>query len=385
MRAALTIARKDLRVLAGRPIDAFFIFAFPVLYAAFFTQVVSGSARGLSRIQVAVVDRDGSPDAEAFVAKLEQLEGFLVRRLDDAAQAQERVRRGELAAYVVLEGGFAEGETPRLTLGRDPVRQGEAGFLEGALGRLAGARFEARLRAQLAPWLQLAANPLAPGPSAEAPALDLRPLVLEREDVRGESTEAPSPASVTLPQGMAWGLLACAAAFGTSLAGERSRGTLARLRTAPIPRSAVLLGKGLACFVTILAVNGLLLALAVPAFGLHPQSWGLLGLAVLSAATCFVGVMMLVAVLGRTEDEAFRLGWGLLLVLAMIGGAMVPAFLMPEWMTTVAKLSPVRWTILALEGAIWRGFDLQDMLWPCAALLGQGALAFAVGAWVNER
>ena len=38
-----------------------------------------------------------------------------------------------------------------------------------------------------------------------------------------------------------------------------------------------------------------------------------------------------------------------------------------------------------MEGAIWRGFELVDMLQPCAILLGTGTLFFALGVWIFRR
>ena len=47
-----------------------------------------------------------------------------------------------------------------------------------------------------------------------------------------------------------------------------------------------------------------------------------LALAGLSAAICFVGFMMLIASLGKTEQTASGAGWAILMPLSMIGGAM---------------------------------------------------------------
>ena len=53
---------------------------------------------------------------------------------------------------------------------------------------------------------------------------------------------------------------------------------------------------------------------------------------------------------------------------------------MPEWMQHAGSVSPVKWALLALEGATWREFSAIEMLRPCAVLLGFGAAGFAIGA-----
>ena len=123
----------------------------------------------------------------------------------------------------------------------------------------------------------------------------------------------------------------------------------------------------------------MLLVIGVVGFNIRPSSYPLLALACVSASLGFVGFMMMVAGLGRTEQAASGAGWAMLMPMALFGGGMMPQFIMPAWMQTVGNLSPVKWTILAIEGAVWRGFTLNEMLLPCAILLGFGAVCFAVG------
>ena len=53
---------------------------------------------------------------------------------------------------------------------------------------------------------------------------------------------------------------------------------------------------------------------------------------------------------------------------------------MPAWMQSLSVISPVRWMMLAYEGAIWRGFSIAEMAVPCAILVTIGVVAFALGA-----
>ena len=152
-----------------------------------------------------------------------------------------------------------------------------------------------------------------------------------------------------------------------------------RLETSPLSRLDVLVGKALACFVAIAAVESMLLLLGVAFFGIRPASWLLLAAATLSVAACFVGIMMTVAVLGKTEQSAGGLGWAIMMPLSMFGGGMIPLFVMPSWMQTVSNLSPVKWGIVALEGATWRGFSAAEMATPLAVLVLVGVAGFALG------
>jgi len=64
---------------------------------------------------------------------------------------------------------------------------------------------------------------------------------------------------------------------------------------------------------------------------------------------------------------------------------MIPLFAMPPWMQTASMASPVRWAIVALEGALWRGFTPAQMLLPCGILLGLGLGGFALGTRILSR
>ena len=68
-----------------------------------------------------------------------------------------------------------------------------------------------------------------------------------------------------------------------------------------------------------------------------------------------------------------------LMVMAMIGGGMVPLMFLPGWLQDIASVSPVKWSILALEGAIWRDFSYAELAGPCGVLVGMGAVCFVVG------
>jgi ABC-2 type transport system permease protein len=103
-------------------------------------------------------------------------------------------------------------------------------------------------------------------------------------------------------------------------------------------------------------------------------------LALICVSTGFVGIMMFLAALGKTERGMASLGWGVMMVFAMFGGAMIPLFAMPGWMKSVSDFSPVKWAILSFEGATWRGFSYTELLLPCGIMLVLGIVLFIAGS-----
>lgn len=184
---------------------------------------------------------------------------------------------------------------------------------------------------------------------------------------------------ISFPQAMLWGVLACAATFAISIVRERKQGTLLRLQAAPVSRRQVLLGKATACFLAVLGVIIMMVVLGV-ALGMRPRSPALLAAASICVALCFVGIMTLMSVIGKTEEAVSGAAWGANMIMAMFGGAMIPLAFMPSFMTTLGQASPVKWSILALEGAIWRDFSASEMLLPCGILVAVGAVCLAIGS-----
>jgi len=368
------LALKDLRLLLRDKAGFFFTFFFPLIIAVLFGTIFSGGDH-TSAIPIILLDEDGSPASRAFADTLAAAPELKVRAAT-RQEALESVRRGKVVAYVALKPGFGEasgrifgGAPPAVELGADPARQADAGMIEGLLIKYASKRLQ-----------DLFAN---------TEVRSFEPISIDKVDVAVMRIWPTSAYAITFPQGIIWGFIGVTAAFGISIVTERVRGTLLRLQVASITRWQILAGKALACFIAAVSVSTGLLALAYFAFGVHPGSWPLLALAVISSVLSFVGLMMLLSVLGKTEEASSGIGWAVLLVFSMIGGGMIPYFFMPSWMSKVSHFSPVKWSVMAMEGAIWRHYSLAEMLLPCGILVGTGVVFFAIGVraftWASSK
>jgi ABC-2 type transport system permease protein len=412
MSQILTLALKDLRILSRDWFGLFWIFVFPLLYALFFGSIMGGGEQ-VSALTVAVADEDRSPGSADFIQRLKENTALVVE-LMPRAEARARVRKGQVAAYLVLKPGFGEAagffSSTRavVELGVDPRRKAEAGMLQGLVMKTAMAGMQksfsdpARSRAQL----RKATDDIdkdARLPPAERRALknlfanldrffrevDLKTLkegpkfsmedMVEVVDITREGTRPASAFEITFPSAVIWAIMGCLASFSISLVTERRAGTFLRLRLAPLSWSRLLAGKGLACFLACVGVAGFLLLFGHFLFGVRLENPLALVLGVLATGVCFVGLMMLFATLGKTEQGVAGATWGILMPLAMLGGGMIPLIAMPPLMQALSKLSPIGWAIIALEGAIWRDFSLAEMLVPCAILIAVGAICFALG------
>ena len=92
--------------------------------------------------------------------------------------------------------------------------------------------------------------------------------------------------------------------------------------------------------------------------------------------------MMFISTLGKTEQSASGAGMAVLMVMAMLGGGMMPLVFMPAWLQRLSHISPIKWGIYSLEGAIWRDFTAFEMLLPCAVLVAICLVFFVLGVFM---
>jgi len=189
---------------------------------------------------------------------------------------------------------------------------------------------------------------------------------------------------ISFPAAIMWGVMGCVAGFAASMVRERTEGTFLRLTVAPIPRIHILAGKALACFISVIGVIAFMMILG-KFLGIQLSRPGLLVPAAVCVALGFVGVMMLLSVIGKTEQAVAGAGWAIIVLMCMFGGGMLPLVFLPPFMQTMSHFSPVKWGILALEGAVWRGFTISEMMLPCGVLIGIGVICFATGSAILNR
>ena len=462
MRAILTIAAKDLRILLRDRTNAFFVIVFPLAIAIFFGSIFGGSGRS---IPVAVVIESAGPAATDFANALEKDSTLSVRILPSRDEGDASVRLGRVAACVIISKTFdadlakaMAGGCAIVEVHCDPARQAESGLVVGKLNEHAmraivrmftNPKINSKMLAQSK--LALALNPnmtsqqrervsdvlesvqelfkqqnleaaaaensktiagsvngdsttntmkentsastksasnntengnvpvSTPSPATSPDPFLALPIQIQSSTLASDSTEPPSTFAVTFPQGLAWGFVGCIGAFGAGMAEERRRGTFMRLLLAPCTIFSVLAGKSLACFTACVTMSVFMLLVATLGFHVSVQNWPLLALAIATCSFAFSGFTMALSGLFKSEGSARSAGNAIVLVLVMIGGGTIPLAFMPLFLRTASQMSPFSWAILAIEGAVWRGFAFTEMLAPLGILLFIGALGFVLG------
>jgi ABC-2 type transport system permease protein len=425
MNRIFVLGAKELRVTLRSKTALFWILVFPTLFAIFFGFVMSGNAGKQARMDIAVVDQAHTKASEALLERLR--ESSAVRLVETIAEqpmtsevARDRVRQGKVVAFLVIPSGYGgnpqsmwTGSVP-IELGVDPSRTAEAGMLEGVLMQSLfsdiGSQFTDPKKAlEYARETMVSMDTAVEIPEGSRKLLrNLMSSLAEFSENADQPTMANSPFSsegrikkvdvvrdtkgrprsafeLTFAGAVTWGMYGCIITFAISIVAERASGTLTRLRMTPLSNWELIAGKGLACFAASVTVAFALILLAMLLFRIQIGNPFHLILAIVSAAFCYTGLMMALAGLGNTAQDVSGAASGIFMPMAMIGGAMIPRMFMPSWMQSMSVISPVRWNIEALEGAIWRDYSLTEMTLPMLILCMVGAIGFFIGTWALRR
>lgn len=299
------------------------------------------------------------------------------------ASAQAKRRLGEIAAEVPPD--LRIEKAVELVVLADPaLRADYRKVLEGNLD-LALHGVEMKLgRAQLEETLRATQGAqFAPLPDMETSRLFT--------PVRGETVTraglGPTPTSVQ-QNAPAWTLLAMfflTVPLSVSFIREREHGSLFRLQTMTVPAWVVLGGKAVPFFVINLIQMASILAVSVhvlPLLGGDRLELGNAPLALLligaSASLAAIGFGIAVAMYARTTEQATSFSSATVMIMAALGGILVPKAVMPPLMQEVAMISPLSWGLDGFLDVFVRGGGVLDVLPEALGLLAFSALCHAI-------
>jgi ABC-2 type transport system permease protein len=163
----------------------------------------------------------------------------------------------------------------------------------------------------------------------------------------------------------------------TGLLEERRTGTMARLLSSPIPRSAVLVGKMLSAFV--IGVVSMAVLMVATTLAVDAQWGDPVGVAVLilAAVVAALGIVALVGSFARTGEQATGVASMVAIVLGFLGGTFFDVSQAGGVLSQLRFISPHGWFMQGL--ADLSAGDLSVIITPVAAMLAFGIVTGAVG------
>jgi ABC-2 type transport system permease protein len=424
MHELIALIRKDLIIFMSDRRALLLTLMMPVVLGAFFGYLFGGSGSNDGQIELALVQEDQSEVSDKIAFGIKADSALHVQNIG-LAEAQVKVRKGKLGAAIVIPAGFgdAAGEAffgkkakPEITIYYDPSQAAVLAMVKGILtqhvmqtvsAEMFGGKGGQKMVDGSLKDLEVKSNANPANADLNQLLQSVKKFQQQSEARAAANPGQPSTASspglstpfITKDQAMSAGpkynayghafagmcvqfILFLGIDVGIGMLLARRLGIWNRLLAAPVTFGTLLLARalssalmafGLLCFVFLFAV----LVFKVEIAGSLP---GFLGVgACFSLMTACFG--LLIAAFGKTPEAARGIAIFATLMMVMLGGAWVPAFLFPQWMQTLTLAVPTRWAVDGLDLTSWRGQGLEAALPAMAVLLGFTLVFGALALW----
>ena len=368
MRAAVIIAVKDLRQRLRDASAILMAIVLPLGLAAILGATLSGTSG--TTVHLAVADLDHGSLAHAFRQQvLLPVQRHGIVRLSSAttaAQARRIVDRGAGTAAIVIPPGFSRtvqaGGTADLRVignANHPIASSVAQSLATSFAQeLNGIRLSVATVAHATGSRQVPAG-LAEQASRVAAPVSVADVSAARKELDSKTYVAA---------GMAVFFLFFTVQFGViSLLDERKEGTLARLLAAPIGRRSILGGKVLTSFLLGIVSMAVLILATGLFLGAHWGNPAGVAILVLAGVTAATSVVVLVATLAKTSEQAGSWQTIIAVVLGMLGGSFFPLSQAGGFFARASLITPHAWFLRGLG-------ELSSGAGPAAVLPSAGAM-----------
>lgn len=383
MSPLLALVRKECLLLLRDPHALAVLFIMPILFLVLMAAALSNYLRDEAPPLDLVLEAPQQSEASLFFrqALQEQLPGSRVLASSD-----------EALPHIILAEDFNEKllDTPHI---------GPALSYPARIDKQTRQRLRAAVNIALAQTRLLAYLEDGDALPQDMDAEQRLQLILQRTQSQiselqvlasGELSGKANASQLSVPAWLIFGMFFVALPMAGGFQREQQSGALLRFRALGLSPTILVLSKLLPYVAINLVQFALLLTIGIhvlPLIGLSglslpgsPLAYVLLALS-LSLAACSLGLLL--ASLARSGEQALLLGGGLNIILAAIGGIMVPKSVMPEAMSQLAEISPMSWALDAFLTLLVGQGSLTDIAPDCARLLlfalllgGTGLLLF---------
>ena len=372
------LLRKEVLLLLRDPHALAVLFLMPTLFLVLMAGAMSSYMQDKPPALRLIIEAAQADDASQFFRDALQAQLPDSQLLDESSERLARVRLPE---------GFAEHLL-------DSPHQGPSLSFPAQFDKLSRQRLHSAVSIALAQTRLLAYLEDSGVVEAELSRAQRLQLVQQRTQSRideqeqlasGDLSGRANATQLSVPAWLIFGMFFVVLPMAGGFQREQQSGTLLRLRCLGLNLGTLVLSKllpylaiNLLQFVLLLAIGvyGLPL-LGLPALSLPGSAAAYLLLALsVALATCSLGLLL--AALARSNEQALLLGGGINIILAALGGVMVPKSVMPTAMAQLAEISPMSWALDAFLTLLVGHGSLADIAPYCARLLLFAAL-FGIG------
>jgi ABC-2 type transport system permease protein len=390
---------KDFRVLRRDGIGLALMFVMPVILVFVVTDIQDSTFQMINKnkLPVLIINRDTGVSGTQLIEAINKIGLFKVYQLpknQDTKFISDSMKKRDVLVAVTIPTDFTRkvkakaknvagkalisfglqadsvqkdpGEIDPLTLYYNPILQEQLrlsvqGGLRSAL-QLVESRETLRMLYFAINEKQLPAN-------LENEMLNNKASINEIPVSKSGSLRTPNAAQHNVPSWTIFAMFFVIMSLGGSVVKEKTNGSFVRLKTLPTNYAVGLLSKQITYVAVTVLQAAVIFSLGIfvfPLVGLPPLNvpidvFGLLIVTII-CGWCAVSYSICVGVFSKTQEQSNGFGAISIVILAAIGGLMVPSFAMDTSLKTVADFSPMHWCLQAYYGLFLEGGKLTDVM-----------------------
>ncbi len=405
----ISVALKDLQILFKDRGAIFQLFVLPLLFILVFSGALNAIGQGqeVTLPNVAVVDKDAGAMVQSLINDL-TADGSFNLQTYPLAEAQTLLDENKVVGILTIPAGFTTSvqQSQPTTLVFAIGSKADPQQVEAIRLVLASVAANMTLESQIVASLRQMGEMQASSP-AEFQVFDTervlaqahsqfenaqtRPLINVVQSTPQQPADQASTTDLSrsaVPGFTVLFVFLAAQTTAQSIFEEKKIGSFRRLVAAPLSKSELLIGKILPNFITailqilVIFVFG---SLVMRLMGLTPlpiekAPFGTIIIAVvLALCSCAFGIA--IASIARTENQISGLSTLLLWGMGLLGGSLVPLFILERFLGPIPMIVPHYWANRAFDDLLIRGLGTAGVAMDVGVLFGFSLLFFAIGLW----
>jgi ABC-2 type transport system permease protein len=323
---------------------------------------------------------DSTDDETTVIARMHKKDALLAIVIpetytDEVLAKAEKVTRQALKGIIVSDNSIQNEDTTvtPLTLYYHPVLQ--ESFRKSVNGALSSTLQIVQSK-HIVQNLYSAVNEEIIPDSLESQIIANQTPVHEIPVSRDNNRNVPNATQHNIPAWTIFAMFFIVISLGSSIVREKQSGSFIRLRTMPTHFSLALISKQVSYIIITLLQAVVIFSIGIwlfPKMGLPalnlPSDIGGLFLVTLLCGWCAASFAICIGVFADTQEQANGFGSVSIVLLAAIGGLLVPSFVMPSGFQFIMRLSPLHWCLEAYYGLFLEGGKLGDIIMNVIPLL----------------
>lgn len=393
--------KKDIQLLSRDKLGVLFMFIMPVILAIVITAIQNSTFQLVNdnKVPLLISNHDKGVSGKELIEAIDKVGMFQLKQVDGNEtdqQLTERMHKKDALLAIVIPADFSSkikskatniaskalnnfgapvdsGKTKINNDSLDPITLYYHPVLQESFRQSINGALRSSLQIveskQILQTLYFSLNETAMPDSLEKNIINTDVSFNEVPVSKDGSHSIPNATQHNIPAWTIFAMFFVVISLGSSIVREKLNGSFIRLKTLPTNFLTALLSKQITYLAVTMLQAAVIFAVGVllfPKMGLPklnlPADIAGLFIVCLICGWCAVSFAILIGVFAQTQEQSNGVGAVSVILLAAIGGILVPSFAMPASFKTAMNLSPLHWCLESFYGLFLEGGKLKDVL-----------------------